>query len=188
MKTLRRTSILLALLAFGSAAPAQAAAPARRQYRCVPLSRAPALDGEVDTDPAWRDVPAGRGYVDLRTGKPSVKQTVFRAGYTADALYVAVVCYDPQAGDLVADRADGDPLWTEDSVEVFLSPDNTAELQFAVNAIGSRTSPVTLRRWKADTKSSSPRRGKCWPTRVWLRSGWIFSARWICVTLARSTP
>jgi len=130
-------------------ATARGAPAESTEYRCVRLAQAPELDGEVEDDPAWQDVPAGTGYRNLVTGLPSERQTVFRLGYTPDALYVAVVCEEPAPDNILSVMGDGEPLWDEDSVEVFLSPDGEAELQFAVNSMGSRASPLTLRKWEA---------------------------------------
>jgi len=117
----------------------------------VLLDEAPALDGQVEGDPAWRGVEAAGGYRSLNSDQPSAKQTRFRLGYTAEALFVAVTCDEPLPDLVLSFMADGEQLWNEDSVEVFLSPDREEELQFVVNAIGSRASPRTLRKWEAAT-------------------------------------
>ena len=135
----------------GSACAQEGAAPKR--YRCPLLANAPEVDGDVAGDPVWRDVEVAGGYRNLDTDLPSAKQTRFRLGYTAEALYVAVTCDEPKPDLVLAFMADGEQLWNEDSVEVFLSPDRETELQFAVNAIGSRASPRTLRKWEAVTQT-----------------------------------
>ena len=122
---------------------------APKKCHCVLLTQAPELDGDIKEDPAWQGVAVGRGYRDLDTGRPSAKQTAFRIGYTQEALFIAVACDEPDTDGIRADMTDGEPLGDEDSVEVFLSPDGESELQFMVNAMGSRASPLTLRKWEA---------------------------------------
>ena len=151
---LRALGVALTALGVGWAGVVSAqegAAPKR--YRCPLLASAPELDGDVEGDPAWRGVEPAGGYRNLDTDQPSAKQTRFRLGYTAEALYVGVTCDEPKPDLVLAFMADGEQLWNEDSVEVFLSPDRETEIQFAVNAIGSRASPRTLRKWEAVTQT-----------------------------------
>ena len=138
--------------------PTAARADVGKAYVCPLLNQAPELDGEVAEDPAWRDVPAATGFHDVGSTGPSTRQTSFRIGYTPEALYLGVVCEEPTPESIQAVMSDGDPLWNEDSVEVFLSPDRASELQFIVNALGCRASPRTLRRWEAARRSRALRR------------------------------
>ncbi len=143
------------LFAFSSAAaPDQQAG--QKEYPCRPLTQAPVLDGEVEADPAWRDIPVAKDFKDLRTGQPSLKQTDFRIGYTEDGLFIGVVCEEPNRDAIRADKPDGGEFRDEDSLAVFLSVGDefllkrdVPKFMFAVNAIGSRNSPRTLRKWQA---------------------------------------
>ena len=118
-------------------------------YVCPFLAQAPELDGDVLNDSVWRELPVARGYRNLGTGQPSLKQTTFRLGYTLEALFVGVVCEEPDPDQLRADMADGERFLGEDALAVLFSPDNETMLLFAVNAIGSRTSSRTLKKWQA---------------------------------------
>jgi len=145
------------LLAFSVGAVSDEQA-ARKEYSCRLLTQAPQLDGDVTGDPAWRDAPVGALFRNLRTGQASVKQTSFRIGYTAEALFIGAVCEEPNPDGIRADLTDGESFREEDSLTVFLVPneellssEGVPELLFAVNAIGSRTSPRTLRKWQAAT-------------------------------------
>ena len=83
-----KTQTLLGALALaGLALCAQAAE--RRTYPCHRLASTPALDGQLD-DEAWKNIPEATGfYVYGAAGKYArEKQTFFKAGWTADALYV----------------------------------------------------------------------------------------------------
>lgn len=72
------------------------------------------------------------------------------ASGTGEGLFIGIACEEPNPDSVQADMADGDSLWQEDSVEVFLSPDDKRELQFVVNAIGSRAGSVPLSGWQAE--------------------------------------
>ena len=120
-------------------------------YVCGFLPVSPKLDGEVRGDPGWGDVPVVSGFRNLDTRQPASKDTSFRVGCDASGLYVGIVCQEPKIEDMVAEGGDGDSLWEEDSVEVFLCLDGHKELQFVVNPMGARASPVTLRSWRAET-------------------------------------
>jgi len=109
------------------------------------------MDGELVGDPAWTQSPVASGFHDLGTQETTSKATSFRMGYDAAGIYVGVTCQEPAIEDMVCDGEDGDPLWDEDGVEVFFSLDGEEELQFVINPMGSRSSPVTLQAWEAYT-------------------------------------
>ena len=57
---------------------------------------APVVDGDVLGDPAWADVPFATGFRQTNPdeGQPATEHTEVRVLFTADTLYVGVVCYD----------------------------------------------------------------------------------------------
>ena len=57
---------------------------------------APVVDGDVLGDPAWADVPFATGFRQTNPdeGQPATERTEVRVLFTADTLYVGVVCYD----------------------------------------------------------------------------------------------
>ncbi len=61
------------------------------------------LDGDVLGDPAWREAPLITGFWQTQpdVGQPATEQTEVRVLYTADMLYVGVVCYDRVPSQLV---------------------------------------------------------------------------------------
>jgi|GEM_PF-1632049 len=120
-----------------------------KKYSCHLLTRAPELDGDIADDPVLRDLPVAGGWRDLRTGLASARQTSFRMGYTSDALFIAVVCEEPEPAEIRAFLADGEDFRHEDAIELSFSPDGETLLTFTVNAIGSRASSRTLKRWQA---------------------------------------
>jgi len=151
-------SLFFLLIFSGWCADTVQAAPAQgneiREYTCPILAQAPELDGAVAGDPAWEGVPVATGYRNLRTGLASAKQTSFRMGYTPAGLYFGVICQEPAPDTLRADAPDGDirELAHEDSLMVFLAPDTETMHAFVVNAIGSRASTRTLKKWQAQTQ------------------------------------
>ncbi|MBN2312248.1 MAG: PD40 domain-containing protein [Candidatus Hydrogenedentes bacterium] len=143
--------LVVVLLVFAVSAGAEEA-EAVKVCPCAALAQPPELDGAVAGDPAWADAAEATGFTDMRTGVPSEKQTSFRMGYTPEALYIGLVCDEAQPDEILADLLDGESFRQEDSVEVFLAPAQGPVLQFSVNAIGSRASPRTLKKWAAQAQ------------------------------------
>lgn len=83
------------------------------------VSDAPVLDGKID-DAAWRNAYPMGGFVMLGDSQSAVvKQTAFRAVYTADALYVAVECREPDMDKLQTAKQ---RVYKVDSIEIFVQP------------------------------------------------------------------
>jgi Domain of unknown function (DUF5916) len=91
--------MLCAVLPSGAAA--QPAATAKR------VEQPPTLDGDVLSDPAWRDAPPASGFVQEQPdeGQPSTERTEVRIVYTATTLYIGVVCYDREPGGIIVSDA-----------------------------------------------------------------------------------
>ena len=91
--------------------------------RAQALAASPSLDGMVLGDPAWQGVPAVSGFWQVRPfeGRPASQRTEVFIGYTDDALYIGVVCYDDDpAGIIVADSRRDSPLDESDSFQVIV--------------------------------------------------------------------
>jgi len=91
-----------------SAAPAAVSArqdsqQARPQIRAHRLDVAPAVDGDVIGDPAWKGVNAAQGFWQVRPndGEPSTQRTNVFVGFTDRALYVGVVAYDDEPAEII---------------------------------------------------------------------------------------
>ena len=70
----------------------------------VPAAAAPpVLDGNVLGDPAWADVPFATGFRQTNPdeGRPATERTEVRILFTADTLYVGVICYDRDPGAII---------------------------------------------------------------------------------------
>ncbi|MHB9035709.1 MAG: carbohydrate-binding family 9-like protein [Armatimonadota bacterium] len=95
-------------------------------YNCRKVPTSPVIDGKLD-DAVWSSV---EGVVLVRTeaGEPAVKSTVVRMCWDDDNLYIAFECADTDIWGTLTQR--DDPIYDEDVVEVFLSPDCDLEHYF----------------------------------------------------------
>lgn len=87
------------------------------------LSIEPIVDGIVFNDPAWQGVNSTSGFTQIRPneGAPAENQTEVRIGFTADTLYIGVICHDddPSAIIVSGSRRDGN-LQNSDSFRVVI--------------------------------------------------------------------
>jgi hypothetical protein len=114
----------------------------RLTYPCHRLAQAPVIDGNIN-DAAWKNIPEATGFFIFKSGgseKYAVeKQTSFKAGWTADAVYIVVRAEESAPEKMIAMEKDGGALWSEDSIEVFLFPTGApAYTQLIANSAGSR--------------------------------------------------
>jgi len=94
---------------------------ARPAMTAARLSAAPTLDGDVGGDPVWRNVPAETAFVQQSPdeGQPASERTEVRIGFTRDALYLGVVCFDRLPAEIVLAEGRRDaPLDQIDSFRV----------------------------------------------------------------------
>ncbi len=107
---------------------------------CYQVAQAPTIDGIVTDDPGWRNVPQITGFHVLGGGYTEAKQSVAMICHDTERLYIAMICEEPDIEQVEAVLGDGDQLFTEDSVEVFvMSAPTGAEYQFVVSAGGAQT-------------------------------------------------
>jgi len=132
------------LLGLTLGAGAGEAPPGIRTWQAPPRTAAPpTLDGRLD-DPCWNQALALTEFHLLGTAaaSPAADLPATRAllAWDAQALYVAFDCREPLAATLVTKVSEPDgPVWSDDSVEIFLDPAGTREgfVQIAVNAAGT---------------------------------------------------
>lgn len=116
---------------------AQAAPPL---YPCFRADAPPAIDGEAD-DQCWAATPLATGFSILGDGYTDDKQTAFRACWDSSALYLLIVCEEPDVDHLRTEVRDGGQTWFDDGVEIFLQPGGSGQTyQFGVTAAAARTS------------------------------------------------
>ena len=111
-----------------------------REYPCYRFTGAPVLDGMLDNDPAWKNIPATTGFLKLdKKLLVASKQTSLKIGYTDNDLYMGIRCEEPEIGKVKAEAKDMGALWTDDSVEVFICLKGSGDyIQLVINSIGSR--------------------------------------------------
>ncbi|MDD5706245.1 MAG: hypothetical protein PHR35_09985, partial [Kiritimatiellae bacterium] len=100
------------------------------EYPCYRLDQAPVMDGKME-EPVWRTAPeVGGQFVPNSEDGFKERPAWFRAGWTPDAIWVAVRCKAPSTKGPA-----GGPLWLEDSAEVSIIP-VSGRLQLLVGASG----------------------------------------------------
>jgi hypothetical protein len=125
-------ALAIFLVAGASAAPA-----AGLRYPVLRAAVPVTVDGDVQGDPAWQGAPYVTGFSVLGDGYAKVKQTSVQMLWQEQALYVAVVCEEPDAALLKPAVGDYSETWLEDSVEVFLQPTERV-YQLGVTAGGAK--------------------------------------------------
>jgi hypothetical protein len=114
------------LIAAGAAAAPQGtragpATPGRPSVTALRVEHAPTLDGEVLADPAWKAAVPVTSFLQEQPeeGHPASERTEVRLVYTADTLYVGVVCFDRDPKSIIVSDARRDaPLDQTDSVQI----------------------------------------------------------------------
>ena len=104
-----------------------------------PVQTPPAIDGRLD-DAAWQQAPR---YDSFQSGRaPARASTVAQILWDGEAFYVAFQC-KAGPGIRTVYREDGDPVWQDESVELFIAPWNAPSMSglyhFTVSAAGVRT-------------------------------------------------
>ncbi len=132
--------VLWAGMALLTAVAACAAPAGRPVYPCYRPAVAPVMDGKLaPEDPAWGGIPSVTGFSRLGDGFTLAKQTVVQACWDDAALYVGVVCEEPDAALLRPQMTDGGDFWMEDSIELFVQPGPSAQVfQFGVTPSGAK--------------------------------------------------
>ena len=113
----------------------------------------PVVDGHIEDDPAWREVPWNGDFTILRKPDAPNCATRFKALYTADALYLAVECEEKNVGKM---RFEERPVefWLYDVTELFFEPMPGEVLHMIFSAHDSKNEQMpgaTLVRTKGQT-------------------------------------
>jgi Domain of unknown function (DUF5916)/Carbohydrate family 9 binding domain-like len=128
------------LLVGGIALPARAAEPAVPPIALPRTWQPVTIDGDLG-EPAWKDAAAITQFWDITFGDnraPLVETRAF-VMYDTKALYVAVVCDDPEPAKIRAPYVDRDGVFAaQDNVAVFVDTrnDRQAAFEFRVNPRG----------------------------------------------------
>ncbi len=115
------------------------------------------LDGKLD-DEFWKDLKQESDFLIVGGEKKATKQTYFKIGYNKKAVYIGIKCEEPDMDKIKCGGKDKGALWEDDSIEIFLFPDNQKTYyQFIVNAEGykfntkDKMGNLPLWDWQADT-------------------------------------
>jgi hypothetical protein len=88
----------------GSAAAVATEKPVARAARAV---EPPLVDGDVLNDSVWAAVEGLEGFWQITPdeGQPASERTVVKIAYTADTLYVGVICYDRTPSEIIVSES-----------------------------------------------------------------------------------
>jgi hypothetical protein len=101
---------------------------------------APKVDGSLD-DPAWQTAQVRTGFKRVNSTALASDQATVRACYTPAFLYLALHCEDSDMAHSITKITEHDgPVYTDNSVEVFLDPGLSRKtyFHFIVNQLGTK--------------------------------------------------
>jgi len=127
------------LLAFASLSRG-AGAVSRRSSICAPRAEAaPKIDGVLD-DACRQTASAVRQFTQRNRADAPRKPIEVKVCFDDTALYIAVICGEPDPSKIKAERkVDGASIWRDDCVQLFLTPGGSGEYyQFVANTLGAR--------------------------------------------------
>lgn len=132
-----KTFLTIAIVCLVFVGPAWSHTAAK--INAVRTSAPPTIDGDLG-DATWKGLEAATGFVIFPGGKDkATKQTTAYITYDDKNLYVAYKCDEPtpDKAKAVVKARDGDPIWDDDEIELFLDPAHKAAkpyFQIIVNA------------------------------------------------------
>jgi len=137
-----------------------------------PTKQAPAIDGKP-TDAVWQQARPVGGFV-LESGRTPRHATTVRALYDAKALYLLIVCDEPEPEKMLTSEKERDGnVWLDDSVDLYLSPTvarkgmNPLYYRFSVNSAGVTFDEMRRnRRWDAEWQAATSVDKKAWTLEI----------------------
>ena len=160
------THLLVALLTVMPLSVVAAAddGPARGEATAVCVEKGPACDGTLNS-PLWEKCPPWPLGA-CTSADPQKYKTWAKVLIDATHVHVGVYCEEPDTAGLVAQASNrDDPVWSDDSVEVFLRPDpQQAYCQFAINSRGTLYDAREKQAgWNSSAKAAATvEQGKSW--------------------------
>jgi len=145
----------------------------RRSVVSLKTSTPPTIDGRLD-DACWGPAQKLTGLVRMPDGQPAGQPTEAFVAHDASALYIGIRCVEPDPDKLrVREFRRDSRVFSDDSVEVFLSPTETAQpyYHFAVNAAGVQWDAMNLNQpdWDGDWKVATGRESGAWTAELAIR-------------------
>jgi len=100
-------------------------------------------DGKVG-EQAWSNATCLSNFRLVGSGEPASQRTEARVCYDRSNLYISFECFEDEMGRLKTESThDGEHVWHDDSVEIWISPYSVADAakthQFVVSAAGIKT-------------------------------------------------
>jgi len=124
----------------------------------VSVAQPPTVDGRLD-DACWaKAFPLRLGWT-LDGSNPAPQPTEVRVVLSGKSLFLAIRCREPFMGKLVGTRRGHDAdFWTDDSVEIFVSPPGAPYRHLAITAFGSTyDASVKDRSWRSAMRAAVAR-------------------------------
>lgn len=109
----------------------------------VYVGQTPRVDGKI-SERIWESVPKLGDFKVVGTNAPATQSTDVRVCYDQNTLYFAFECFDDEMESVKAQYTlDGEPVWQDDSIEIYISPNAVADAgschHFTVNVAGAKT-------------------------------------------------
>jgi sarcosine oxidase delta subunit len=130
------------------------------------LKQAPVIDGKLD-EACWQSAETASHFVRVNNNGLAKEQTNAKVGYDDRFLYVGFECLESQMDKTVSVyKKDGQPVWQDDCIELFVSPFSVAEylkyVHFGVNISGTKSVEIsgegtTQISWEAATSKAKDR-------------------------------
>lgn len=105
------------------------------------------VDGRLN-EYDWKHAAQIKNFYSFRPidGKPATEQTAVLMGYSKDALYMAVICFDPSPAKIRASITNRDDIFDDDFIILYLDTFNDGKnaYQFAFNPYGIQADGIYL--------------------------------------------
>jgi len=113
---------------------------AERMYPVYPRQGKIVVDGKLD-DEAWQGAPIANDFLTRLKNRDEIKPTRFKVLYDQANVYFGIELLEDRMDDLRLEKKDGEKVWQDDSVEIFLQDEQGPKWsRVAVNAAGKRSS------------------------------------------------
>ncbi len=135
-------TLLFILIVNGQNIAAQNIQTVKKELPAIKTEQSPTIDGVLN-DACWKDAPQAVGFIDERTEKPAMHQSVGRIVYTDKSIYVGLHLYDDMPDKIVASQTkDQTGIRGDDWVSFSLDPFHTHQFSdrnfFMVNPLGTK--------------------------------------------------
>ncbi len=118
------TALMMAAVIWGAAGEGKQPTIPFLVVGCVETHKPPTIDGRL-TEPVWKQAGIASRFVLLNTTQPATEQTTVYLLHDTANLYIGFRCLESQREGIIAAVTERDgPVYTDDSVEVFLIPPN----------------------------------------------------------------